>query len=183
MRACQATEITLAAHGVDLVVIGSNAACAGRRPGLARGLRWLLRHVPRPILTIPESYPRQGMVLIAYDGSTSAARALYAFENSGLAEQDEVRLLVVHKAPGMVAMQTAQAREFLRAHSRRLGTGPAAVDAPAPTTQTLLQMAAASDVRLLVLGGTGAFPRLGLFGRSTARAVLRSSPVPVFLFR
>ena len=60
-----ATEITLAAHGVDLVVIGSNAACAGRRPGLARRLRWLLRHVPRPILTIPESYPRQGMVLIA----------------------------------------------------------------------------------------------------------------------
>jgi len=73
MRAGDAiAEISRLAHATDLVILDQGE----RDSVLGMVALSLLRHVPRPFLLASQPLPLQGPILVAYDGSWGASRAL-----------------------------------------------------------------------------------------------------------
>jgi len=116
-------------------------------------------------------------VLVAYDGSTAAARTLQAFVESGLGADREIHLAAL----GNQAQESAElARDFLTAHAmppRLLIEGSAAQ----PALQ-LLKIAQQIQAGLIVMGACGQ-PRLKeFFLGSVSQGVLAATTVPLFLY-
>jgi len=111
-----------------------------------------------------------------------AARALYAFIHSGLSDQREVRLLPARATSARATVQTERACAFLQAHGIRSELLQAGRQAARSAADTILHVTTDTAACLLVLGVTAPSALRSLLGSSTARAVLRQTPVPVFLF-
>ena len=55
----------------------------------------VLADSPRPVVAVPDEPEDGEAVVVAYDGSLQAARALYAFEASGLGQGREIHVVSV----------------------------------------------------------------------------------------
>ena len=167
------TEITREAHGVDLVVAGRNADFLSLRPGANSDLGWLLRPTPRPVLAVPEHASYGSGVLVVYDGSVRAARALYAFTYSGLVEHRQPR-------PGAAPARGPAARRVRPAHALyarpprlpRLSPAPRRLSGVAPShgQRTLIDGAGASALIRLMNSSKGAGSATGADGAPVVRA-------------
>jgi nucleotide-binding universal stress UspA family protein len=132
------------------------------------------------VVTAPKTPGDGTAVVVAYDGSIHAARALQAFQASGLDEGDAVHVVSVGANPEAAARHAARAVEFLQCHQI---AASAHVFAPAPSTAAvILEQVRHPQARLLVMGASGR-PRLReLFLGSVTRTLLQHSQVPVFLY-
>src|SRR2546430_15366409 len=81
-----ANRIVLEAQRYDLILLGRKTyfhfeTVDEPDPTLFQ----VLKHSPRPVVTVPSAPLREeGAVLVAYDGSLQASRALQAFESLGI---------------------------------------------------------------------------------------------------
>jgi nucleotide-binding universal stress UspA family protein len=123
---------------------------------------------------------QSGPVLVAYDGSLPAARAVQAFQATGLGEGCDVHVLCVDPDFTQAARDADRAAEFLRFHDCKAVAHPlASQETPA---KVILEEVRKLDPRLLVLGAYGTRGwREFLFGSVTG-SVLKASPVPLFLY-
>jgi nucleotide-binding universal stress UspA family protein len=139
----------------------------------------VLKRGPRPVVIAPAKLEPGSSVVVAYNGSPQADRALQAFQASGLALDEEVCVLSADDDPEEGARQAERAVEFLRLHRIKAVTralGP--VDS---RSQSILEEVRQRSARLLVMGAYGhSTVREFLLG-STTKTVLKESPVPVFL--
>ncbi|WP_428658947.1 universal stress protein [Reyranella sp.] len=133
----------------------------------------------RPVLvTGPEAF-EEGPVIVAYDGSLAAAKALQLAVLLGIFGTSSAR--VVSVSPGDEAFQAAtRARDFLLLHG--ITTDMEAITSTDHPADVLCARAAAVQARMLVMG---AFGHRGLhemlFGSSTRR-LLRGLTVPLFIY-
>jgi nucleotide-binding universal stress UspA family protein len=174
-------QILKEAQRFDLIMLGKHAHFEAQKDS-CRTLPAVLRHALRPVVAVPETLPtREGPVLVAYDGSLQAARALQLFAMSGLGALGDVHVLSADPTDPVEAARTAdRAVQFLSSHGvaatplARLHTGSAA--------QAILEQASALSAQLIVMGCYGR-PRWEefLIG-STTKSVIAESPVPVFLY-
>ena len=139
----------------------------------------VLKRGPRPVVIAPPKLEPGSSVVVAYNGSPQADRALQAFQSSGLDFGEEVCVLSVDDDREEAARQAERAVEFLRLHQINVvahALGP--VDS---VSQAILEEVRQRSARLLVMGACGhSAVREFLLG-SITKAVLKESPVPVFL--
>jgi nucleotide-binding universal stress UspA family protein len=135
----------------------------------------------RPLLIVPyirsEPFQTEG-VLVAWDGSAPAARAL-GDAMPMLARAQHVELVVVSDRPEGDVNAGAEAKRHLARHGieaglRRLGGA-------GDVANTLLSYASESGTDLMVMGGYGHSRLREVILGGATRGILRSMTVPVFM--
>jgi nucleotide-binding universal stress UspA family protein len=175
-----AARILREAQRCDVVILGHETHFhfeTQQRPDTT--LAHILHESARPIVVVGRDLPRGEGVLVAYGGGREAARTLQTFHLLGLADGEEIEVLVVHR-DGAEAEATAHlAGDFLEAHGAPHRLHPIASGlSPA---KVILEEVRHRRPRLLVIGAHGHHPLRDLFVTSVTRQVLSACPIPLFV--
>jgi nucleotide-binding universal stress UspA family protein len=174
-------QILLAAQRYDLLLLGQQTYfhfATQSRPD--ETLRRVLGQTPRPVVTVPEKLGDGSAVVVAYDGSLQAARALYAFQASGLGAGQVVHLVSVAARHADAARAADRAADFLGLHQQPVEIH--AIASSAAPAEVLLGEVQRLHSGLLVMGAYGQPALKEFFLGSVTRTLLQTSPVPLFLF-
>jgi nucleotide-binding universal stress UspA family protein len=140
----------------------------------------VMHHPPRPVVVVPEIMADGSSIVVAYDGSAEAARALLAFEATGLGARSPGIVASVNENATEAEATAKRGVEYLTSHG--VAATARAITATKPVGEHILDEVKAANAQLLVMG---AFSHSALhqfvFG-STTKTVLHKVPVPVFLF-
>lgn len=164
----------------DLLVIGKRAIpTTDHDPAPSKTLTEIVRLGSRPIVITTEGPSETGPVMVAYDGSAQAARALASFVTSGLHADRVVHLVGVDKDNDGVADNLELARDYLALHGRQSELH--LLPSEGGVGKTIITLAQRLSSSLLVMGVYGE-PRMKemLFG-SVTRSLLAAVPTPLFL--
>lgn len=169
-----------AAH--DLLVLGRDCTLGREQTedDIAPVIEALLRDGARPLLVVPPgpARPADGPVVVGYDGSRPAMRALQLFALLGLAEGSAAKVVSVAEDRTEAERLAGEAIAYLRAH---------AIEAEALTAEgarpsdLLLAEADALHARLLAMGAFGTAGLRSLLLGSTTHRLLHEARCPVFL--
>jgi nucleotide-binding universal stress UspA family protein len=143
-------------------------------------LRRVLKNAPRPLVVLPGSPGPEGPVVIAYDGSLQAARALSAFQATGLGESGQVHIVSVDASAAGAAQHAARAQQFLKYH--QVEAVPVALGCSTEPANVILEQVHRLRAGLLVMGAYGQPTLREFFVGSVTRTMLERSPVPLFPF-
>jgi nucleotide-binding universal stress UspA family protein len=174
-------EILLEAQRNDVILLGKQST---PDPGLGVPARTILtnilRHSPCPVVAAPDGAGDGRGVLVAYDGSLQAARALRALVVSGLAGLGEVKVLSLDKKSKQAAGEhAARAVDYLALHG--IQAESQAESSNEPTERFILDAAARQGVELIAMGAYGRSRLAEFFLGSVTTHVIDESPLPVFL--
>ena len=174
-------EITREAQRYDLIMLGHRLQFQFASDYEEHhSLRLMLQNSPRPVVVVPDE-PCQGRnVIVAYDGSSQAARALQAFLAADLPGFEEIHVVSSAGDKVEAARRGDRAVEFLRLHDRDAQLH--AIGSTAAPASILAEQAVALHAGLIVMGAYGQSILKELVLGSTTRTLLKSSPVPLFLF-
>ncbi len=147
----------------------------------AQKLGPILKHSPRPVVLVPPhgAGGEGGEVLVAYDGSLQAARALYAATFSVLEADAKVHIVSVATSRAEAASAADQAIAFLRLH--QVDAVPHPVESKEAPAEVILDQSDRLDAGLIVMGAYGEPVLREFFLGSVSRTLLEESTVPVFL--
>ncbi len=171
-----------AARTVDLIVIGKRGKSypeASREPGPVT--ENLLRVTTRPVLVVPENAKINNRILLAYDGSQNAQRALSL--SASFAKLLNFDLKVVSVANDIDAAQKPldEAKEFLAPYELNVsyivdfgGNKP---------WKAIIDQIKIYDPGLIVIGAFGENRLMELIFGSTTKQVLIEATCPVLLCR
>lgn len=140
----------------------------------------VVKHCPRPLIVVPDHPTTQTDVVVAYDGSLQAARAVQAFAQSGLAADRQVRVVGAAEHYVTATRRVDRAVDFLKRHKIVAEAVPMVTEED--PAAVLLNHLALYPTGLLVMGTFGQnFLREVLFG-SVTRRLLDHCSVPIFLY-
>lgn len=176
-----AAHLHLAAETRDIIVTGHDTAYHGNmREQLPEMLSNLLLATPRPVILCPDDRTSTTDVLIAYDGSLPALRAIQLFALLGLWRESRVHIasidpdheLAIRKANGVI--------NYLEIHGYRAVAVP--IESTVHPSEILRVEVADRNIGTLVMGAYGrrGLQRL-LFG-STTQSLVQAPPCPLFLY-
>lgn len=175
-------EALLAASAThDLLVLGrdSTLGLEMAEDGLAPVIEALLRDGARPLLVVPPApLPATGGVLVGYDGSVPALRAMQFFALLGIGAGLPVRVLSVDAEQARAQRLAEEGAGYLRSHG--LAAEAVAVTGTHPL-EALLAQAAAMPARMLVMGAYEHSGLRTLFTGSVTEKLLVGAPCPVFI--
>ncbi len=175
-----AEEIVTEAQRFDLILLGQKTHFSPDGPEAGdQTLSRVLSRSPRPVVAVPRTLTEGESVVIAFDGSLQAARALHLFEASGLGNDRKVHIVSVSKEKPLAARHAERAADFLRAHEISVQSHP--VDSSDPAS-ALLEAIGTFHAELLVMGAYGQASWREFFLGSVTRTLLKESPVPLFLY-
>jgi nucleotide-binding universal stress UspA family protein len=165
----------------DLIVLGRRTHFSfTTRNGHDETLERVLRGSPRPVVTVTERPMPGDAVLVAYDGSPPASRAVQMFANSGIAQGEEVIVLTAAGHHADASRHAERAVDFLSHHQIRARAIPLETsENPALLILRYIELCRAG---LVVMGSFGKPAWKDLLLGSVTRAVVRESTAPVFLF-
>jgi nucleotide-binding universal stress UspA family protein len=175
-------EILREAERYDLIMLGQKTYfhCFSHSAD-SDTLDRVLRNAVRPVVAVPERLGDGSGVLVAYDGSHEAARALAAFVPTGLHQLGEVTVLTVGTESNLQAAKTAdRAIEYLKLHDIEAKPHPV-VSLLAPG-KVVLDEAKNTGVELIVMGAKGRSKIWEFLLSSVTQRALHESPIPLFMF-
>jgi len=173
-------QIVLEAQRYDLVLLGQQTSFQfATQEDPCDTLKSVLKNTPRPVVTAPEKLIEGAAVLIAFDGSMQAARALQAFQASGLAASQQIHVVSVADGKGEAARIATRAVEFLTFHDIKAETH--AMES-SRVDETILEQARQLNASLVVMGAYGQPTIREFFLGSVTRSLLQNSPLPLFLY-
>ncbi len=165
----------------DLVILGRRthfnfATAHGQEQTVER----VIRSSPRPVVTVTERPTAGDAILVAYDGSPPAARALQSFVSTGLTRGHEVVVLTAGTDHAETARQAERAVDFLAHHDLRARAIPLEThETPALVILRYVELCRAG---MVVMGSFGKPAWKDLILGSVTRTVVRECTAPVFLF-
>lgn len=166
------------AQGNDLILAGKDTTFhfAGHTSPSDTVMR-LVRDNPRPtILTAPGSMGGNG-VLIAYDGSLPASRALHMFILLGLGHNQDLTLLCIDEDQKIARRHTADAMALLNNHGLTAKVlCEATSDHPG---QVILDHS--NDISMVVMGAFSRNHLRDYFFGSTSQKIIDRCRVPLFI--
>lgn len=170
------------AQRYDLILMGQRTQFHDpSREGSDDTLKRVIRNAPRPVVVVPRQLTSGKITLVAFDGSLPAARALLAFQASGLANFGEVHVLTVSEDHESAARVAGRAVDFLSQHDILAQTHIAS-PAAGGVSATVLQYASDLQAGLTVMGAYGQSTLKDFFFGSMTRTLLEKSEVPLFVF-
>lgn len=174
-------RILLEAQRYDLIIMGQHTHFRfGWQNSADDTLRRVLTENPRPVIAAPGQLgPESTSVLVAYDGSVQSARALQAFRSVGLGRDRNIHVLCSEADRVEAARRADRAVEYLSFHG--VAAKPIALKSDRAPAEVILEQVSNTGAELLVMGAYGKSTLREFFLGSTTRAVLKDSPVPVFL--
>jgi nucleotide-binding universal stress UspA family protein len=174
-------QIMLEAQRYDLVLLGQETHFHFLTQETAcETLQKVLHNTPRPVVVVPQQVPPAGAVVVAYDGSLQAARALQSFQTSGLAADREVHIVSIDSTHDGADRRAGRAVEFLGFHDIKAHTHPIATSAS--PAGVLLDQIAKLNAGLLVMGAYGQPTLREFLLGSVTRTLLKDAKIPLFLY-
>lgn len=169
------------AQRADLIVVGRKRQDATKSTApLTDTLEEVIKRAVRPVVSVTSAFNSGKSVLVAYDGSLQAARALAAFVGLGWFTDLPIRLVTEEKSLGDLAYHTTLATEFLENHGYRVDvTCFTSDETPA---DALLRLIEETRPALAVLGAYGKSWLHEVLLGSVTKTLLRKSDVPLFLY-
>lgn len=161
---------------------------------LARGARFLvedqdqngetrdnvLHHARKPVIVVPDQTVRADHdVLVAYDGSSAAKRAVAAFAGSGLAQGRTVHVTSMDDDGQQAWEMASRGVELLREHS--IAAKPRSLVSTLPIAEALLDLRRKLGAGLLVSGAYARTRLSEMIWGSVTRGLIEKTPVPLFL--
>ncbi len=176
-----AEQILAEAQRCDVVLLGRETHFRfATQESADDTLKQVLRNSPRPVVVAPERLRNGESIVVAYDGSVQAARALQAFQSSGLAAERDVHVIAVGSDPVETAHQADRAVEFLRSHA--VATTLHVIASRGAIAEALLAQAEILKAELMVMGCYGQSTMREFFLGSVTRTALKESSAPLFLY-
>jgi nucleotide-binding universal stress UspA family protein len=177
-----AEALIQAAASHDLLVMGRDATLGLEQAddGVAPTLTALVAEAPRPVLAVPPGASGQGPVLVAYDGSVPAMRAVHLFALLGLGNGRDCTVLTVGDDHVAARHVCDGAAALLRAHGLAAHAEPVQAD---DAVAHVLERAARMGAGLLVMGAYEESRLTTFFTGSATEQLLRDAPCPVFVAR
>jgi len=176
-------EILAEAQRHDVILLGKQTT---PDPGVGPPARSILENVltnsPRPVVAVPDRLEgeRRG-ILVAYDGSLQAARALQALVASGLGALGKLAVLSVDtRSEETAAEHAARAIEYLAAHGLEADSRAEVTDEP--VERVVVDQAGSRGVEMIVMGAHGRSRLAEFFLGSVTTHLIDESPLPLFLF-
>lgn len=140
----------------------------------------VLRNTPRPVVAVPEHLPESQKILIAYDGSVQAARALQLFTLLELPQGRETLVCSVDRDAAQAKRWAETAGRFLAQHGVQFSLHP--ITSSQRPDQVLLEEINKHQAGLVVMGAYGKPILREFFLGSTTTSLLKNAPVPIFLY-
>ncbi len=183
LRLTDAPEPALLAAGAahDVIVLGRDCTLGLEEnpDGLAPVIEALLHDGARPLVVVPpRPVPQAGKVLVAYDGSIPAMRAIQLFALLGVAEGVQLRVMSVASDRAEAEAMAAVPAGYLRTHG--FDAEAVGVEGSHPV-DAILAEATAMPAQLLVMGAYEHSGLRTLFTGSATRRLLQAAPCPVFV--
>lgn len=173
-------EIFHESQRCDLVVLGKQTYF--RSPDTeCDTLYRALHNTARPVVAVPKDIVPGSVVVIAYDGSLQAARALQLFVLLRLYEGQEVHVISVTNSLAEATEWTERAASFLRHHGVPARIHPL-VSLVTNPSEILLQQIQECQGGLVVLGAYGKPFLREFFLGSVTRSMLQQATVPLFMY-
>jgi nucleotide-binding universal stress UspA family protein len=175
-------QIEQEAQSHDLIVLarGSRFRFMAGDDEADETLKKVLKDAPRPIAVAPATTCEEGAVVIAYDGSLQAARALAAFQATGLGESGNVHVISVGGNVREAAQHAERACNFLSHH--KIESVPHTISSTSQPADMILEQAGRLNAGLLVMGAYGQPVLREFFVGSATRKLFEESQVPLFLY-
>jgi nucleotide-binding universal stress UspA family protein len=140
----------------------------------------VLHHARKPVILVPEAPVRaEHDVLIAYDGSSAAKRAVTSFAESGLAQGRNVHVTSMHDDGEQAWEMASRGVELLR--ERSIAAKPRSLVSALPIAEALLGLRRKLGAGLLVSGAYARSRLSEMIWGSVTRALIDETPVPLFL--
>ncbi|BCH24208.1 universal stress protein [Mesorhizobium sp. L-8-3] len=173
--------LQIAAESSDLLVTGHDTAFRGsireRLPDMLAKLSWM---TPRPLIACGDEDRGDGDIMIAYDGSLPAMRAVQLFMLLGLWSQHRVHLVTIGADKAAAERIPVGAERYLR--GRGCSVELVSIATRAHPAEVLRIEAADRKVGTLVMGVHGHRGlRERLFG-STSTQLLQEPPCALFVY-
>ncbi len=166
------------AKAVDFVVLGNYGLHEGVNKEQGDTVLGLLRSVARPILVVPEDASGEPKIVIAYDGSLPADRALRAAaELAEISQMTDLHLLTASASNEECKSIQAPALDYLSAYD--LHVTPVCVTGN--PEEAIISYVSQVDASVLVIAAFGPNrTKDGVFGKTT-EAVMKSVDAAVLL--
>lgn len=168
---------------VDLVIIGKRSSKTFPRDSKEPGpvTENLLRHTTRPVMVVPEGAKLNKHVLIGYDGSKTAQRALSIGALFATLFKSKVTVVSVTDDIDKADKPLSEAKEFLAPYNLDVDY-VVDFDSSEPWN-AILEQASNFKVGLIAIGAYGENKLLELIFGSTTKQVLTQAQCPVLLCR
>jgi len=176
LRGSVASGLATEAAACALVAVGKrgvNAEVHGDLPGPVT--ERLLRVSRTPVIVTPEGPPSPGRVLIGYDGSERARRALRWGGELARSLSAPVSVVSVAQEPEAAARTVTEAVRYLEALELSIRRHAASGHAP----MVLEHFAEEDGATIICVGSHGRHRLLEMMIGSTTEAIVRRSPLPV----
>jgi len=165
----------------DLVVTGRDAEFHLEAiDGVTPLVDYIIAKGCRPVVVTGPQWVDSGPVLVAYDGSAPAAKALQVATLMGIFGTSQARILSIGREQSAALSVAERAGSFLALHGVE-----ADLEAVATTenpADVLLRRASETGARLLVMGAFGHRGVRELLFGSTTRHLFDNAPVPLFIY-
>lgn len=162
----------------DLTLLGREGNFEEQSDTAKEVISLLLQYRPRPIIVTPPTASPGNNILVAYDGSPRASRALQLFVLMGLAKGKNIHLLSVNSKPKVAEARVESVTGFLEKHEIRVT--PHVVNARNDPTDVIFETIRATSASMVVAGAQGTTGwRQTMFG-SVGDYLIRHCPVPLF---
>lgn len=169
-------ELSRAALGFDVLICGHSQSGDVSDRAL---LHDILKHNARPTLVVPPDPVRGSNVVMAYDGSFQAARALATLVHSGLLTNRHLHVVCLHAEYGTAAARSVSAMDFLRRQGVSANCHPEVL--VKDVADQLIEAIQRSNAGLLVMGAFGQGSVREFFFGSVTQSMLQKLRVPVLL--
>lgn len=166
----------------DLVVLGKRGEAAEFASGhLGANLERIVRSSQKPCLVTSRQFKPIERILIAYDDSPSSQKILKFIADSSIFENLELHIVTVAKSAtdNKAIARIGSAKEL----AKQAGFEPACSVIEGHSEKAISNYVTEQDISLLVMGAYGHSRIRHLVIGSTTAQMLRSSHIPVLLFR
>jgi nucleotide-binding universal stress UspA family protein len=170
-----------AAASQDLLISGYDMSFHGDvRKQLSGLVAKLLMSFPRPIVVCPDKLDNTGELLIGYDGSPPAMRAIQIFALLGIGRDKNVRVMSVDKDRQKAARTCSECARYLRIHDYEVDEHPIVTTSAAP--DVLRSEVTKRKVGTLIMGAYGNRGLKTLLFGSTTKALVEDPPCALFVY-
>lgn len=173
-------QLALEAQRYDLMILGKKTHFQyDARDKSDTTLRKILKRSPRPVVAVPRESPAGNAVVVAYDGSAPAARALQAFRALELTRSDPIHIVAVDTDHAAAVRHAERAIDYLSFHGIRAQRH--IVESSSPAT-AIMETAQSLCAGLVVMGTSGQSALTELIFGSVTRALLEDQTISLFLY-